>query len=597
MSKQYYNYLVITILISILPFSSFAKKKIYENGDFYSGKWKKGKPEGEGKMIYANGCIYEGLWHDGKIAGEGYILEGGNTFEGTFLPIYENEDLVRFKPVRGTFTTQDSQLVGEWNEQNLFHGILTNKDLSFKGIIDLNNSIFKEGRIDGMDGGYIEGTMLLTPQFEGKVSKFVLQESSVLDVPAVYTGEFTKGKFLGHISGSQYSNSINEFEIDIDENGNQFGNIVLKNGGKYRGYIKNKDFNGEGFLEMKDGYFHGIWSNGILTDGNINQWDTNGNKYDFSVKGRKATYTFPIGDTFPNGETITITGIPDGYNKLYSEVVKYEAKYKEEQEELIKKQEEERRMQEQEERKAREVFFQNFNSNYAGLIFQASGASFSDSTDDAFGNALFGFKTDAVMMFLPDGKVTLQTIRKSTRNGSYESMVAASLNVEDNKFYHVVYDGQPGSFYVSELGSKIIVSKDRNSVKYVFPSGRVLSMKGLKNVGPITSTVVPKSMPLGTYKGDLILNIGYEATGFYSLTLMPGNKYKMNMQVKVHNPLFQLVGDTYNDTKEGTYRIENGNLITLNKEGKITEKFTIILGGKGLLCYSPNIKCILTRKK
>ena len=313
-----------TLLCLVMAFcflggSIEAKEKKYKNGDFYSGEWQKGKPEGTGKMIYANGSIYVGLWHDGKIAGEGSIIEGSNKFEGTFIPVYENEEMVKFKPVKGTFTIQDSQFVGEWDEQNLFRGILTNKDISFKGILDFDKSIFKEGRIDGRDGSYIEGSMLLTPKFEGKVGKYVLQKTSVLDVPAVYTGEFTNGKFLGHISGSQYSNTINEFEIDVDENGNQHGYLSPKNGGKYKGYIKNKKFDGEGILELKDGSLSGTWSNGILTDGMIKQSDINRKTYEFPVIGGKATYTFP-----ENGKTITLNSTLDGNSILYLEVAKYE---------------------------------------------------------------------------------------------------------------------------------------------------------------------------------------------------------------------------------------------------------------------------------
>ncbi len=294
-----------------------AKEKKYKNGDFYSGDWKKGKPEGMGKMVFANGSIYQGLWHEGKIAGEGSYKEASIEFDGTFTPIYENEELIKFKPIKGTLNTPDVKMTGEWDDHNVFQGTLTTKDFAFKGIYDSDGKVFKEGRIDGKDGSFIEGSMLLSPQFEGKMEKFVLQNSSVVDVPAIYTGKFVNGKFLGKIAGPQLSNSINEFEIEVKEDGTQYGSLTQKNGGRYNGHIKNKKYDGDGALELKDGSFSGTWSNGILTNGIIKQKGSNGKTYDFSVNGGKTTYNFP------NGKTIGIYTTPDGNGSLSSELEKY----------------------------------------------------------------------------------------------------------------------------------------------------------------------------------------------------------------------------------------------------------------------------------
>ena len=595
MTKREFCYFVIGILVAILPSASFAKKIVYENGDVYDGKIKNKVPNGEGTMKYADGKIYTGYWVDGVPNGKGSLVSSVLEYSGLF---YNGEYYGR-----GEMILKHDQmkivLSGFWKNNNNVESTVAQIELQ------------------GNNVAYYEGSMItktdnlpIPETGEGSWIQFIHNDSNHI---GFYKGKWVNGRFTGTIFETSFAEQEADAELEIDNGKIKKAIIKYPDGTVYEGESDYYNITGLGLLKTGKGKeIRGRWDKNKLIDAkfikSITLNDGNVSKVYFEINPQYIILRDQfgvVGQIKNNTSPIYIDEIFDSFiisktNEIKERRELGELQKKREEEELrreeeVRRIEEEKRLKEVQKKEAE--FINNFNSNYAGLIFQASGASFSDSADDALGNALFGFKTDAVMMFLPDGKVTLQTIRNSTRNGSYESMVAASLNMEDNQIYHIVYDGQPGTFYVSELGSKIIVSKDRNLVKYEFPSGRVLSLKGLKNVGPITNTVVPKSMPLGTYKGDLILNVGFEATGFYSLTLMPGNKYKVNMQMKVHNPLFKLVGDTYDDTKEGTYRIENGKLITFNKEGKITEKFTIILGGNGLLCYSPNIKCILTRRK
>ena len=42
-----------------------------KNGNKYTGVWKNGKREGEGRMDWINGDVYTGEWKDGMKSGQG----------------------------------------------------------------------------------------------------------------------------------------------------------------------------------------------------------------------------------------------------------------------------------------------------------------------------------------------------------------------------------------------------------------------------------------------------------------------------------------------------------------------------------------------
>ena len=78
-------FLLPLILALLVSGTVEAKKKKYPNGDYYEGEWKKGQPDGFGKMIYANGNVYEGNWENGLPNGEGKMTyKGGGIYEGMF---------------------------------------------------------------------------------------------------------------------------------------------------------------------------------------------------------------------------------------------------------------------------------------------------------------------------------------------------------------------------------------------------------------------------------------------------------------------------------------------------------------------------------
>ena len=57
----------------------------WENGDFYEGMWKNGKPDGNGVFYFENGDNYTGRFSEGIKNGHGkYTWKDGNTYDGNW---------------------------------------------------------------------------------------------------------------------------------------------------------------------------------------------------------------------------------------------------------------------------------------------------------------------------------------------------------------------------------------------------------------------------------------------------------------------------------------------------------------------------------
>ncbi|XP_026658227.2 phosphatidylinositol 4-phosphate 5-kinase 6-like [Phoenix dactylifera] len=85
------------------------------NGDFYTGQWSGGLPEGTGKYLWTDGCMYEGEWSRGRTAGKGkFSWPSGATYEGGFK--------AGFMDGLGTYTGSSGDTYrGAWS-MNLKHG-------------------------------------------------------------------------------------------------------------------------------------------------------------------------------------------------------------------------------------------------------------------------------------------------------------------------------------------------------------------------------------------------------------------------------------------------------------------------------------------
>jgi hypothetical protein len=102
---------MLMLSLLVLTTNVEAKKKKYPNGDVYVGKWKKGAPEGQGKLTRANGERYEGMWHMGFLTeGEAYMTNG-IVYKGTW-----SDEMHAF---RGSITNASADIYegeGQWED-------------------------------------------------------------------------------------------------------------------------------------------------------------------------------------------------------------------------------------------------------------------------------------------------------------------------------------------------------------------------------------------------------------------------------------------------------------------------------------------------
>ncbi|MQL88975.1 hypothetical protein Taro_021544 [Colocasia esculenta] len=58
-------------------------RKLYANGDYYEGNWRRGLQEGHGRYVWRNGNQYVGEWRGGVISGRGVLVwADGSRYEG-----------------------------------------------------------------------------------------------------------------------------------------------------------------------------------------------------------------------------------------------------------------------------------------------------------------------------------------------------------------------------------------------------------------------------------------------------------------------------------------------------------------------------------
>lgn len=210
-----------------------AKKKKYPNGDYYTGEWEKGQPNGFGKMVYANGNIYEGLWNEGKFIEGKFTDPKNNVFEGTF----ENGGIIK----NGKMTYSNGYWCeGDWKNNKLFNG-------QCKSII--SDSLYFEGEV--------KNGLPLTGIGKGRITQ------------NYYDGKWINGEFIGHCILNKCADRILKFEGERKNNGCYNGKLEFKDG-SYVGEIgSNFSKHGKGELNLKKYSFSikGIWENNILFNG------------------------------------------------------------------------------------------------------------------------------------------------------------------------------------------------------------------------------------------------------------------------------------------------------------------------------------------
>lgn len=463
------SFIVLSFFIS---FPVVAKEKKYKNGDFYSGEWKKGKPNGQGKMTFANGVVYEGLWIDGKIVGEGtiFIPSIECTFTGTFIPVYYGDKFVWFEPIKGTEEYGKDRYIekyiGEWKGEN-FVGTLYTPTFTYTGEIQDSQKV--NGRLDFKGSGYMEGKMIGTDQFEGTIDAN-LDKSYLLNSKAHYKGKFVGGKFIGNVTGNNPTSEIVTFNMDIDETGNPKGTLSLKNGSKYQGEIKNFKRDGIGTLTKKGVSIEGIWINDKISSGSATEkiYDSYGlltNTYKFTIKNNEATFIFS------DGEVMQILNVPLDGSSLYSQVEKRQK----EKDELARKELE--RQREEERKLARAKDAKEIDQKYAGMVFQGEGSL--DMISGVGELALMGFLFGSQMTqtitvtFLPGGKVRVRETASNVSHDTTSQAMAMARNQQGGHVFEATIDGNKidiGPFY-------LIVAPDKKSLGIYGPDGDGYKLK------------------------------------------------------------------------------------------------------------------------
>ncbi|CAN0863210.1 Phosphatidylinositol 4-phosphate 5-kinase 6 [Linum grandiflorum] len=92
------------------------KEVVLPNGDFYTGQWLEGFPNGHGKYLWGgDGCMHVGEWQKGKMNGKGrFTWPSGATYEGDFKAGYMDG--------KGTYTSSSGDTYKGCWVMNLKHG-------------------------------------------------------------------------------------------------------------------------------------------------------------------------------------------------------------------------------------------------------------------------------------------------------------------------------------------------------------------------------------------------------------------------------------------------------------------------------------------
>lgn len=351
-------FLLPLILALLVSGTVEAKKKKYPNGDYYEGEWKKGMPNGFGKMIYANGNIYEGEWKEGKFYGTGKMkYANGNVYEGHWVTgdilgegkmTYANSDVYEgtwldgeilngvgsikyangnifhgewelHQPIRGKMVYTDGSVYdGTWQDGILYTGT------SQGGNIDegFYNGKWVAGKFyEGNCQGYIADSLW----YDGELKEGKLTNGSCNGYIAdslwyngeLKNGKIVKGKCKGYINGNYYDGEwINDFFIGscklkainkkdivsfegtISTDTIMNGKVVYKNGNSYTGELKNYLREGKGRMSLDGIVISGIWKKDILISGTGNITDNMAESYSFIAKRVSSRYNIQVKNIF-----------------------------------------------------------------------------------------------------------------------------------------------------------------------------------------------------------------------------------------------------------------------------------------------------------
>ncbi len=462
----------------IIPFSSIAKKKVYENGDVYEGKMKNNSPNGKGTMTYADGKIYRGFWVDGVPQGQGYLVSPYIEYEG---PFYKGQ----FYGIgKMTFMYDNLKLVitGFWEGVDKVSNAVAHIDLNNTTVANYKGSLsLKNDNLPVPNTG--EGLWI---KYDNKVLAF-------------FNGKWNNGKFTGTINGETFANQEADVHIEVFNGIISKATIKFPNGPKYEGISDYYNLTGKGTLTTTKGTkFWGEWKNNKIVNAKLTREiplnGKNSTKILLVVNPNNIILSDDFGEVGRIENTITpfnIEDILDSFILSKTDEIKERWEYgqlqkrKEEEQRLREeeqrlREEEERLRIEREEQRKREQFAKQFDTNYAGLTYYAKDASFDDSFENGLAMFLFQAKPEGAMLQFRKGcKVALKQNMSTASDKLFENMVMASMNGEV-KTFDLQYDPNSGDYILIGTKNRIRISKDKNTVTFIYPSGRGFHMKRIR---------------------------------------------------------------------------------------------------------------------
>ncbi|MEL7122001.1 MAG: caspase family protein [Bacteroidota bacterium] len=309
--------------------------KKMKDGSIFIGQFKKGKPNGVGRINYVNGDAFQGEWLAGKPHGAGTLYKSsgltqiGNWDNGSFLPLEE----------QGQFSDK-----GSLNEMSPKIGCINGDCLRGEGVY-----VFKSGAI--YSGSFLNGEIhgsgvCIYPdgsKYEGEWKNRFYHGNGTLTYANGKTrsGLWEKGYAIKDINGKQLGiersfqvavqsgclsgNCIDGEGIKAYTDGSRyegrfrkgkpsgFGTFYFPNGAQYSGGFKDGVEHGRGRYIHTDGtVIAGDWTYGEKLQNGTNRVTTLGCIAGNCTNGY-GTYLFKDGSvytgTFKNG-------IPDGHGKV-----------------------------------------------------------------------------------------------------------------------------------------------------------------------------------------------------------------------------------------------------------------------------------------
>lgn len=337
--------LLLALLVSV---NADAKKKKYPNGDYYEGEWKKGQPNGKGKMVYANGDVYEGEWVLGTKKNGKMVYANGNKFEG----YWENNFFLK----KGVMTYANGDVYdGSYQFGSMKFGKMTyaNGDVFFG---DFKKDAKYSGQLRCSNGEF----------YDGKWENGVFKSGSYQFGGITYKGTWDKNKFEGAV---QKGNLSLKFNGILFKDKSLSGTIDYGNTARFTGVLKNMQRNGTGKLTIYENniIITGEWENDVPKQGH-GSFTFGAKEIPFIITHNDGgQHTITLGDPVNSQYTISLpfnqlSLIP---TKILTSQVR-ESVIKAKQEELARKQQAERQKKELAERQRQAAIAQKVNSFQIG---------------------------------------------------------------------------------------------------------------------------------------------------------------------------------------------------------------------------------------